>query len=127
MNDRQNLKSTAARWVSVAMTLAAVLIQSQPAAARQFDCRNAEATSERMICRNERLGALDEQMSRLYGELMQAYDSQGERQALRNYQRHFLAVRDDCGRDTSCIKGAYLDQISVLEARLEKANRRTER
>lgn len=49
------------------------------------------------------------------------------RQALRNYQRHFLAVRDDCGRDTSCIKGAYLDQISVLEARLEKANRRTER
>ena len=127
MNDRQNLKSTAARWVSVAMTLAAVLIQSQPAAARQFDCRNTEATSERMICRNERLGALDEQMSRLYGELMQAYDSQGERQALRNYQRHFLAVRDDCGRDTSCIKGAYLDQISVLEARLEKANRRTER
>ena len=58
---------------------------------------------------------------------MQAYNSQGERQALRNYQCHFLAVRDDCGRDTSCIKGAYLDQISVLEARLEKANRRTER
>ena len=79
-----------------------------------------------MICRNDGLGALDDQMSRLYGELMQAYDSQGERQALRNYQRHFLAVRDDCGRDTSCIKGAYLDQISVLEARLEKATRRTE-
>ena len=78
MIDRQNLKSTAARWVSVAMTLAAVLIQSQPAAARQFDCRNAEATSERMICRNDRLGALDEQMSRLYGELMQAYDSRGQ-------------------------------------------------
>ena len=65
MIDRQNLKSTAARWASVAMTLAAV--QSQPAAERLFDCRNAEATSERMICRNERLGALDEQMSRLYG------------------------------------------------------------
>ena len=52
---------------------------------------------------------------------------EGKRKALRNYQRHFLAVRDDCGRDTSCIKGAYLDQISVLEARLEKANSRTER
>ena len=80
MIDRQNLKSTAARWVGVALTLAGVLIQSQPAAARQFDCRNAEATSERMICRNDGLGALDDQMSRLYGELMQAYDSQGERQ-----------------------------------------------
>ena len=77
--------------------------------------------------RNDRLGALDEQMSRLYGELMQAYDSQGKPPGSRNYQRHFLAVRDDCGRDTSCIKGAYLDQISVLEAPLEKANRRTER
>lgn len=109
------------------MTLAAVLVQSHPAAAQQFDCRNAEATSERMICRNDKLGALDERMSRLYGELMQAYDSEGERQALRNYQRHFLAVRDDCGRDTGCMRGAYLDQIGVLENRLEKAYRRSER
>ena len=75
MIDRQNLKSARGALGGVAMTLAAVLSQSQPAAARQFDCRNAEAASERMICRNDTLGALDEQMSRLYGELMQAYDS----------------------------------------------------
>jgi uncharacterized protein YecT (DUF1311 family) len=127
MMDRQNLKSAATRWGAVGMTLAAVLSQSQPAAARQFDCRNAEAASERIICRNDTLGALDEQMSRRYDELMQAYDTESQRKALRNYQRHFLAVRDDCGRDASCIKGAYLDQISVLEARLEKAYSRSER
>jgi uncharacterized protein len=113
--------------LSAVAAFGAFLFQIQPAAAQQFDCRDAEASSERTICRNDKLGALDEQMSNLYSELLRAYGSERQREGLRSYQRHFLAARDSCGRDTGCIKGAYLDQISVLEARLEQAYRRSER
>jgi len=122
---KRNLRPAAA--LSAVAAFGALLLQSQPAAAQQFDCRDAEAASERTICRNGKLGALDEQMSSLYSELLQAYGSERQREGVRNYQRHFLAARDSCGRDTDCIKGAYLDQISVLEARLEQAYRRSER
>jgi uncharacterized protein len=129
MIDKRNLKSTAAlaAAAAAAAVFGALIIESRPAAAQQFDCRDAEIASERTICRNGKLGNLDERMSNLYSELMQASGSERQREGLRNYQRHFLAARDSCGRDTDCIKGAYLDQISVLEARLEQAYRRSER
>lgn len=108
-------------------TLAALALPGDAATAQEFDCRNAVLASERTICRNDDLSALDEQMSGLYTELMDTHSSRGQRDDLRRYQRRFLAARDACGRDVRCIKGAYLDQISVLEARLERAYRRSER
>jgi uncharacterized protein len=107
-------------FLGLAVACAASAIQIQPAAARQFDCRNAALASERMICRSDALGGLDERMSSLYSRLMQIYDSRSQRDQLKRYQRQFLAARDSCLRDTECIKGAYLDQISVLEAQLER-------
>jgi uncharacterized protein len=39
----------------------------------------------------------------------------------------FLAARDRCGGKESCIRGAYLDQIEVLKARLQITELRHER
>jgi uncharacterized protein len=66
-------------------------------------------------------------MSALYRDLKSAYGSRYQREGLKAYQRQFLDARDACGRDTECIRGAYLDQISVLETSLENAYRRSER
>ncbi len=115
--------------VSVGSLLALALFASsvRPAAAQDFDCRKAQAASERMICRSDRLAGLDERMSSLYSELKSTYGNRNQRNDLRDYQRRFLDARDSCGRDTECIRGAYLDQISVLESRLERSYRRSER
>jgi uncharacterized protein len=99
----------------------------RPAAAQEFDCQRARTASERTICRIDRLAGLDERMSALYSELKAAYDNRSQRSDLKIYQRRFLDARDSCGRDIECIRGAYLDQISVLESRLEQAYRRSER
>jgi uncharacterized protein len=127
MSDTGTLKLAAAVSAGSLLALAFFASAVRPAAAQDFDCRRAQTTSERMICRSDRLAGLDERMSSLYSELKAASGNRYERNDLRDYQRQFLAARDSCGRDTECIRGAYLDQISVLESRLERAYRRSER
>ena len=99
----------------------AALVSPAPANAQEFDCRQASNASERAICGSDRLSGLDERMNRLYVDLKQSMKSERQREDLRDYQLRFLDARDDCGRNTGCIKGAYLDQIEVLSARLKYA------
>ncbi len=127
MSETFTLKLAAAISAGSLLALAAMAGFAHPASAQEFDCRNAELASEQMICRNDRLAALDERMSGLYADLKAAYGSRFQRDSLKAYQHQFLDARDSCGRDVECIKGAYLDQISVLESRLERAYRRSER
>ena len=110
-----------------AAALGILAVGFKPASAQGFDCRKAEFATERTICRNAKLGALDEQMSSLYGELKATTAGKRQRAELKTYQRQFLDARDSCGRDADCIRGAYLDQIGVLDERLERASRRSER
>lgn len=127
MSDTFTLRFAAAVSAGSLLALAAMAGMVRPAAAQDFDCRNAEFASERMICRSGRLSALDERMSTLYSDLKTAYGGRYQREDLKAYQRQFLDARDNCGRDAECIEGAYLDQISVLESRLAKAYRGSER
>ncbi|HML29406.1 MAG TPA: lysozyme inhibitor LprI family protein [Hyphomicrobium sp.] len=127
MSETVTLRLAAAVSAGALLALAAMAAGVRPAASQEFDCRNAEFASEVTICGSERLSALDERMSALYRDLKSAYGKRYQREDLKAYQQQFLDARDACGRDTECIKGAYLDQIGVLEARLEQAYRRSER
>jgi uncharacterized protein len=127
MSDTFTCKLAAAISAAALVALGILAAEVKPAAAQEFDCRKAEFASERTICRSDKLGQLDEQMSNLYAELMETTGGKRQRADLKTYQRQFLDARDSCGRDTDCIRGAYLDQIGVLEARLERASRRSER
>ena len=127
MSDTITLKLAAAVSAGSLLALATFAGAVRPAAAQEFDCQRARTASERAICRSDRLGGLDERMSALYSELRAAYGNRYQRNDLKMYQRQFLDARDSCGRDVECIRGAYLDQISVLESRLEQAYRRSER
>lgn len=127
MTDTFAMKLAGAISAATLAALGVLAVQATPAAAQEFNCRKAETASERAICRSDNLSSLDERMSNLYAELRQATSSKYRRADIKDYQRQFLDARDSCGRDTECIKGAYLDQISVLEDRLEQAYRRSER
>lgn len=127
VSDTFTLKLAAAISAAALAALAVLASQAGQATAQEFDCRKAGMASERTICRSDMLAALDEKMSGLYAELKRSYDRKSQRDQLKRYQRQFLAARDGCARDTECIKGAYLDQISVLEAQLERNDRRSER
>ncbi len=127
MQETITLKLAAAISVAALLALAAMANSVRLAAAQEFDCRAAEFASERTICGSDRLSALDERMNGFYADLKGALGSRYGRADLKAYQRQFLDARDACGRDTDCINGAYLDQISVLETRLEQAYRRSDR
>jgi uncharacterized protein YecT (DUF1311 family) len=127
VSDTITLKVSAAISAAALAALAILASQTGRAAAQEFDCREAGLASERTICRSDMLAALDEKMSGLYAELKQSYGRRSQRDQLQRYQRQFLAARNDCGRDTECIKGAYLDQIGVLEAQIERNSHLSER
>lgn len=99
-------------------TVAAIAASAAPASAQSFRCGSAETKSEVAICANDRLSNLDDRMSGLYETAMASANSAADQKRLRNYQVRFLAARDACGRNISCITGAYLDQIEVLQARI---------
>ncbi len=100
---------------------ASVFILAGPTAAQSFNCRDATNAAERAVCGSDKLSDLDDRMSALYGQLLSGTTSERTRTWVRDYQHRFLLARDACGRNTSCIKGAYLDQISVLSARIHVA------
>ena len=101
----------------------AVASLPQSAAAQSFNCQAASNAAERAVCGSDRLSDLDDRMSELYDQLLSSTASATTRDWVRNYQHRFLSARDACGRNTGCIKGAYLDQISVLSARVRVAER----
>lgn len=97
---------------------AAMAAMVMPASAQSFRCGSAETKSEVAICANDRLSNLDDRMGGLYETALAAANSKADQKRLRNYQVRFLVARDACGRNISCITGAYLDQIEVLQARI---------
>jgi uncharacterized protein len=106
------LKTTIA--AALAVTAASV---ATPAGAVDFSCRDARTAAERAICADATLGRLDDRMATLYGRVWSVASTRA-RLDLKAYQHRFLQARDSCGRNSGCIRGAYLDQVSVLDQRL---------
>ena len=100
-----------------ALATAATAAIATPAGAVDFSCRDASNAAERAICADARLSQLDDRMATVYGRLWSVSDHRS-RLALRDRQRRFLDSRNACGWNTGCIRGAYLDQISVLDGKL---------
>jgi uncharacterized protein len=81
------------------------------AEAASFDCARASTPTERAICSDPQLSALD---SRLQG----AYDARVTRdQGVRELERGWLAARNaGCGKDVACLKRFTAAQIAWLES-----------
>jgi len=81
--------------VGVLVAALAVFSTAAPAAESRpsFSCSAARSPVEKTICRDPRLGALDQRIARAFRSALQHFDSSTQL-ALRADQRLFLAVRD---------------------------------
>ena len=78
-----------------------------------FDCRKAGSSTERAICANSELAALDRDLSRIYSNLRGRLSSRRKR-ALSRAQRDWVGSRNRCGGNPGCIADAYRFRIRQL-------------
>ena len=107
------------------MTVAALLmlLVEAPvnAAAASFDCRQARTADEVAICDNRELNDLDVRMATLY-EVTTGFVAMGQRSAMTDEQREWLAQRHLCRADVRCLRRFYRQRIAELESVVAEIN-----
>ncbi|RAZ83828.1 lysozyme inhibitor LprI family protein [Cereibacter johrii] len=98
-------------WLSLCLTVAA----TSAAAQASFDCSRAGTTVEHAICGDPALAALDRDVAQAYGAL-RAGQPPAVRDRLLAEQRAWLATRDGCGSDRTCLSAAMQNRLSALQA-----------
>ena len=101
--------------------LLALLLAAHTASAASFDCAKPASATERAICGDQKLSALDERAVAAYTAATNTFgvaDSTDFKNPivdalLRGYQE-WTAQRNRCGTDTSCLLSVYLRRIAVL-------------
>jgi uncharacterized protein len=83
------------------------------AQAQSFNCRYAGTPAEVAICQDGQLGALDEEMARLYFDLINAGPNWAARR-IKSEQRNFIRRRNACGYSGQCLLGTYRRRIQTL-------------
>jgi hypothetical protein len=77
-----------------------------------FDCRSARTSSERAVCSNSSLAALDRDMAAQYRSAV-ANGSPDDRRLLVQTRDRFLMYRDRCGSD-QCIAATYRGRMREI-------------
>jgi uncharacterized protein len=86
-----------------------------PAAAANpsFSCAGNLAPTEAVICSDDSLGALDRTLAGAYDRMYASFPV-SERSTLTSVQRAWLAQRNACRTDKTCIRNAYLARLRQL-------------
>jgi uncharacterized protein YecT (DUF1311 family) len=74
-----------------------------------FDCGAGLDNTERMICQDEDLSAMDRRLSQAFKQKLANYEG-SSRQALLQRQRRLLTVRGNCA-DTACLYDWYENEL----------------
>jgi uncharacterized protein len=101
--------------------LLAALLAAHTAAAASFDCKKTATATERAICADARLSALDDRAFTAYTAAVAAlgigdapdYRNPMAELLLRGHQ-DWSTARNRCGTDTNCLLAQYLHRIAVL-------------
>ena len=80
-----------------------------------FDCSRAKRPVERLVCSSPDLAALDRQMAGLYADAI-SRAGQAHAAALKESQNDWVAFRNTCLNDVSCVRTFYRDRIEELNA-----------
>ena len=107
-------------WLLIALVLMSSGLHAE---APGFDCARAETPTEKFICSDQRLSALDAKMSSLYDECRQSMPA-GDAAVLQQEQKQWLQKRDAaCNIDAlitssstkrDCLNQLYLERIKAL-------------
>jgi uncharacterized protein len=82
-----------------------------------FDCSKADHDAEELICRDNELAALDNQLAVVYHAALKNFLAD-ERKNLKAMQRGWIKGRNDCWKADelrSCVKFAYESRITELQ------------
>lgn len=94
------------------LALGSMLIPAMLLAAG-FDCARATSTTEKAICADAALSALDEHLARYYSAGRMVLKEGAS--CLQSDQQRWLQRRNAC-RDNACLNEAYLDRLAELDA-----------
>ncbi len=92
------------RWMGLVVCLAIGQVQ-----AASFDCGKASMKVEKLICADEKLSRLDEQLAAAYVEALKSTDPA----RLKAEQKAWLKGRNQCA-DVACIEAAYRQRTRAL-------------
>lgn len=95
--------------------LSLILFLSVSLFGASFDCVKAKTKVEKMICADEELSALDENLSKAFKE---AVKSTNDKNRLKNEQFTWLKKRNEC-KDSSCLYEAYTVQLKYLKNKVQ--------
>lgn len=102
---------------SVGVAAAAMALTTGPASAASFDCSKAGAPYERAICADSRLSSADEDLARLYRQVMARPDMAGAAgERMKNQQRAWITQTRDCDAVSACLEPLYRARIKALQA-----------
>jgi uncharacterized protein len=100
---------------AISLILAVATIAVSTLAHAQSWCSASRLNStERAICSNSELKALDRRLVSLYGQAKARGKDAG--------QVHWLRTRNSCGTDETCIQRSYRSRIATLESRIVSAD-----
>jgi uncharacterized protein len=86
--------------------------------AASFDCKLAHKGVETMICADEAVSKLDEQLDAVYTQVRKASNNESQEKAA---QLAWLKTRNACV-DLACLRRAYESRIAVLQIRVPAAS-----
>ena len=107
--------------LTLAVMLTTFVAAPTNASAASFDCRQARTADEVAICDNRELNDLDVRMATLY-EVTTGFVAMGQRSAMRDEQREWLAQRHLCRADVRCLRHSYRQRIAELESVVAEIN-----
>lgn len=81
--------------------------------AASFECAKAVASTDKRICADSELSALDTQMAQAY---KQAIARAGNAELVKAAQREWLRKERNACADTQCMKAAYAERVVALNA-----------
>jgi uncharacterized protein len=106
------------KLIALLAALIFLLIARDSAPAASFDCGRARTPDEVAICGNRDLNDLDVRMATLL-DVTTGLVAMGQRGAIRDGQRDWLATRRQCGGNVPCLRRSYRSRIAMLQGVLD--------
>lgn len=100
----------------ILLALLLIVIQTIPAYSASFDCKKAKTAVEKMICSDESLSKLDEELAKVYAQALTAVP---DRNTLKKEQREWVKNKRNTCNDTNCLLISYKNRITKLEANID--------
>ncbi|WP_109116875.1 lysozyme inhibitor LprI family protein [Azospirillum sp. TSO22-1] len=99
------------------ITALLALALATPASAASFPCTKAGTPTEKAICADAAVSALDERLAKGFKDAVQRLGANTDgavQAALKADQKAWLAERNACGADAACLRGQYERRVAVL-------------